>query len=198
MLASGGVVLMPTDTLPGLHCRADNSEAVARIVESKQRSTGKPFVLLADSHDMALNQTSGLMPQAVEYLQTCWPGPFSLILPAAVTVPDGVTSGLETVAIRVPVLDQLRQIIKLAGGPLVSTSVNRSGEQPIVDLDEAIARFSDVVDGIWMFDSQPGISNGNQLDSIDGRPSGLIDLTVWPPQILREGTVTPPDWRQIL
>ena len=83
ILETGGVLLMGTDTLPGFHCRADRAEAVDRILELKGREPGKSLLVLAGSAAQAELVTGALDQLQFDYCNRCWPGPFSLILPAA-------------------------------------------------------------------------------------------------------------------
>lgn len=116
-------------------------------------------------------------------MRDCWPGPFSLILPACPDVPKIVTAGGATVAIRVPRLKPLRHLILHAGFPIVSTSANISGRPTTPDPAEAAALFGEGIDGWWAALGQP---------KAGGKASAVVDLTVWPPRTLREG---PEPWR---
>lgn len=179
LLKSGGVLLLGTDTLPGFHCRADLPEAVARIQALKGRESGKSLLVLAGSADQAGLVTGALDDRQTDFCRRCWPGPFSLILPAA----DG-----ETVAVRVPALESLCSLVLSVGFPLVSTSANRSGDIPCPDLEAALAGFAKQVDGAWNPRETPGEGAG----SMPSGPSALIDLTTWPPVQLRQGPRNPP------
>jgi L-threonylcarbamoyladenylate synthase len=177
-LGAGGVLLLQTDTLPGFHCRADDPQAAGRIARIKGRSPDKPLlVLAADLHQAGLVLGS-LDRRQRGFCRACWPGPFSLILPASAGMPREVTAGSGTVAVRVPEPESLRQLLRLVGFPLVSTSVNREGEPPALDLDAALDGFSDEVDGAWRAEDAP---------AGPGVSSALADLTVWPPRVLRPG-----------
>jgi L-threonylcarbamoyladenylate synthase len=187
-LAGGGVLLLATDTLPGLHCRADRADALDRLLALKGRPPERPLLLLCASLAEALALGEAPTTAAKSLAARCWPGPFTLVLPRGEAVPARVSAGLGTVALRVPGLAELRQIVGLAGFPLVSTSANRSGEEPSRTLAEAAARFADAVDGIW------GPAAG---DVATGSPSTLADLTTWPPRVLREGARPLPPWRDL-
>lgn len=162
-LSSGSVVLMPTDTIYGLHAVASDAAAVARIAEMKGRDGEKPFIVLASS----VAQLAGLgvtaHPHVMEALTSIWPAPLTAILP----------QGGSTLAVRIPAVDWLRELIARTG-PLVSTSANRSGEPP-VDRPGALAQHLqnalDVVDG--------GVRSGE--------PSAILDLTGDEPRFTREG-----------
>lgn len=161
-LSAGSVVLMPTDTIYGLHAVASDAAAVARIAEMKGRDGEKPFIVLASS--VAQLATLGVTahPDVMSALTSIWPAPLTAILPR-----DG-----STLAVRIPAVDWLRELIARTG-PLVSTSANLSGEPP-VDRPGALAHHLqnalDVVDG--------GVRNGE--------PSAILDLTGDEPRFIRE------------
>ncbi|MCK9996222.1 MAG: L-threonylcarbamoyladenylate synthase [Candidatus Krumholzibacteria bacterium] len=179
LLKSGGVLLLGTDTVPGFHCRADMPDSVARIQTLKGRGSEKSMLVLAGSVDQAGLVTGTLDERQSVFCRRCWPGPFSLILPA---------SKGQTVAVRVPALESLRSLVLSVGFPLVSTSANRSGESPCPDFKAALADFSSQVDGGW----NPRESRGEAAGSTLIGPSALIDLTSWPPVQLRQGPLNPP------
>jgi len=122
-LRAGGVVAHPTEGVFGLACRADHLPAVARIVELKGRSPAKGFLLIAsDLADLEgwVEAPSG--PLAPEILAS-WPGPHTWLLPARPGVPDLLTGGRPTLAVRVTAHPLARALAQEAG-PLVSTSAN--------------------------------------------------------------------------
>lgn len=188
LLKSGGVMILGTDTLPGFHCRADLSDPVARILDIKGREPDKSLLVLAGSVAQAFQVAGTLDERQTSSCQRCWPGPFSLVLPSGGDLSPLVSARNGTVAIRVPALESLRLLILEVGFPLVSTSVNRSGDSPLDDLETARALFGDLVDGcLGSAEKQKGSS-----PSGEGRPSALIDLTVWPFVQLRPGPLNPP------
>lgn len=158
-LTAGGVVLMPTDTIYGLHAVA-GSRAVERIVEIKGRDENKPFVTIASSFAAAAKLVTRIPPE----LDAIWPAPLTAILPR----------GDQTIAVRVPAIEWLRALLERTG-PLVSTSANRSGE-PSITFPGELAR--DVIDKL------DGIVDGGR---IDGKASTIVDFTGEPPRVLREG-----------
>ena len=187
-LRGGAVLILETDTLPGLHAVASDEGAVGRIIGLKARSEGKPLLLLASSLEQVLTVTAGLDDRQMEYCRRSWPGPFTLILPAKGGLGSGVTADGLTLAVRVPDCAPLRELIAAVGFPLVSTSVNVEGRPPSADLKQAVAAFGDQVDGAW--------GRGRRPDSpgrVAGLASALIDLTRWPPVILRTGPQPPPE-----
>lgn len=185
LLDRGGVVLLPTDTLPGLHARVDRPEALARVASLKGREGGKPLLVLAASAAMARQVTHGLTGRRADFADRCWPGPFSLILPAVAGLATGVTGGGNTVAVRVPRSPALCRFLEQVGVPLASTSANRAGQAPASDLAAALALFAGAVDG--------ACDTGDPPSNCGSVPSALIDLVPWPPRMLRKGPETPPD-----
>ncbi len=185
-LSRGGVLLLGTDTLPGFHCRADDKEAVDRVIGIKGRDPGRPLLVLAGSLMQAQSIGGIWNPWQKEICEGCWPGPFSLILPAAPKLADRVAAGTGTVAIRVPDNKDLCRLILDVGVPLVSTSVNRQGDSPLLVMDEAWRDFGVLVDGAWQPPSWQGRLN------LRVQASALVDLCGDRPQILREGPLAFP------
>jgi len=196
-LAAGEVVLLQTDTLPGLHARLDRPAALTALVALKGRSAAKPFLVIAGSLAAAQALTRPWSRPVVAYLQACWPGPVTVILPAADQLPRQVTgeretlpggavtsgpvAGPRTVAVRVPAPAALRQLLA-ESGPLASTSANRAGQPAAADLAAAVARF-------------PHLPAWNPQPAQAGvAASALVDLTGAEPCLLRPGPVALPDW----
>lgn len=185
-LESGGVLILPTDTLPGFHCRADCATAVRRIHAIKGRSPGKPLLILAADLGQARTLLRPLDARQRALAGRCWPGPFTLILPADEAVAASVTAGTGTLGVRVPDHPPLIDLIRRCGGPLVSTSCNRQGEDPQTEPASAFQDFAREVDGYWLPDAW---ATGT---SQEAQPSALVLATVWPPRILREGPLPLP------
>ncbi|HEX2834069.1 MAG TPA: L-threonylcarbamoyladenylate synthase [Thermoanaerobaculia bacterium] len=172
LLGEGKVLLLPTDTIYGLHALARNDAAVARIAELKGRDETKPFIVLASGIDELPDLGISADPSILNALASIWPAPLTAILP--LSRPIAASRGAASIAVRIPALDWLRALVKKTG-PLVSTSANRSGEPP-VDSPSALARhlhsqLDAVVDG--------GVRRGE--------PSAILDLTSAEPRFIREG-----------
>ncbi len=136
VLLSGQVVLLPTDTIYGLSCLAQDEAAVRRIAAIKGRSADKPLIVLVNGLQMASDYAM-ISGAAQKYLAELWPGPITAILPSRSNLPIAVTGGLATIAMRWPKNDWLNQLIALVGQPIVSTSANLAGQTPITSIDEA-------------------------------------------------------------
>src|SRR2546421_6091923 len=128
VLARGGLVAFPTETVYGLGADAGNGEAVARLYEAKGRPVFNP--LIAHVLDIAAARRLGRFDAAAERLAAqFWPGPLTLVLPKTPTCPvaELATAGLDTIALRVPAHAIARELLATFGGPVVAPSANRSG-----------------------------------------------------------------------
>jgi L-threonylcarbamoyladenylate synthase len=127
LLRDGSLVIYPTDTLYALGGRALDARAAAAVREAKGRALGQPLPLIAA--DVAqVREIVMPFPREAELLAArFWPGPLSIVLAAAPGIPEAVTAGSGTLAVRVPGLRLARRLCAGAG-PLISTSANRSGE----------------------------------------------------------------------
>lgn len=176
LLREGGLVCMPTDTVYGLAVDAMNPKAVSRLFDVKGRAPDRPVILLVDSVAMARRLT---WPGADFDRLTgrFWPGPLSVVLPARDPVLPELTAGTGTIALRWPRFEPAVRIIRALGGPITSTSANRSGE-PVVrsadEIDSVLPEVDLVLDGGSIAPTEP---------------STLVDLTRDPPVLLRAGAV---------
>jgi L-threonylcarbamoyladenylate synthase len=128
VLAAGGLVGMPTETVYGLAAAAGNGEAVARIYAAKGRPRFNP--LIAHVSDLAAaERLARFDPLSRRLAEAFWPGPLTLVLPKRPGAPlaDLATAGLDTVAIRVPAHPVAHALLDAFGGPLAAPSANRSG-----------------------------------------------------------------------
>jgi L-threonylcarbamoyladenylate synthase len=172
VLRDGKVVLMPTDTIYGLHALALDASAVARIAEIKGRDETKPFIVLASSTAQLADLGISADPAILTSLASIWPAPLTAILP--LSHPIAASRGASSIAVRIPALEWLRDLLQRTG-PLVSTSANRSGEPPI-ETPSSLAR-----------------DLHSQLDAIAdggvrrGEPSAILDLTTAEPSFIRKG-----------
>ena len=174
VLREGRVALLPTDTIYGLHALAMDEAAVARVAEIKGRADTKPFVVLGASLAQLEEIGIDIRPEVRNALQELWPAPLTAILPLSHPIP--ASRGMVSLAVRVPALDWLRELVARSG-PLLSTSANRSGE-PAVDSPGKLAReLQKQLDGI--LDGGPS----------NGEPSTLVDFTGDEPRLIREGDV---------
>jgi L-threonylcarbamoyladenylate synthase len=178
-LRRGGLVAFPTETVYGLGAHALDRAAVRRIFETKGRPSNDPVIV----HVASLQHVAPLVahvPAAVEALAArFWPGPLTIVLPRARIVPDEVTAGLDTVAVRVPAHPVALALLRAAGVPVAAPSANLfSRPSPTCAahvLEDLDGRFDLLVDG---------------GDTTVGVESTVLDLSGAVPTILRPGAVT--------
>lgn len=139
-LRAGGVGVLPTDTVPGLVVLPEQAEAIYGI---KERDPDRPLILLGASAGDLRPYTRGWLPAWSLLANRGWPGPLTLVLPASDRVIPAVNRSLDTVGLRVPNHEAARALLERTG-PLASTSVNRSGEPPLLTPEQIQAVFPDL------------------------------------------------------
>ena len=130
LLAAGEVVALPTETVYGLAADALNAEAVAKIFEAKERPSFDPLIVhLPHKDDLATvaDVPAEIEPYVTRLIKRFWPGPLTLILPKKPCVPDIVTAGLPTVAVRASANLIFNRVARALGKPLAAPSANRFG-----------------------------------------------------------------------
>lgn len=170
-LEAGQVVVLPTDTIYGLSCRADDQKAIKRIYKLKKRDPKKPLIILVSGLPMLKKYAFVSAPQE-RYLQKIWrPGtrPTTVILKSRGLLPPELCSNLGSLALRLPKSNFLIKILKVIKKPLVSTSLNLSGQINITDLKDLANYFSSNKKSPDLV-----IDSGKCLRR---RPSRLIDLS---------------------
>lgn len=187
VLRRGGIVAFPTDTVYGVGAMVFREDAVERLFTAKVRDRSRPIpVLLSQVRDLsrvAQNVPAGAWQLAGAF----WPGPLSMVVPKALAVPDAVTAGGPTIGVRIPNHPLALRLIQRAKSPLATTSANLSGHPDSVTADEVEAALGDSVDILLDGGPCPG-----------ALPSTVIDLTVWPPKILRWGPIRWEDMEPLL
>jgi len=172
VLRGGGVMLLPTDTIYGLHGVATDDRAIGRIAAMKGRDAAKPFVVIGASMQQLQDIGVDFGARAKEVLQSLWPAPLTAILP--LRLPVAASRGAATLAVRVPDLEWLRALAAICG-PLASTSANLSGEPPVEAPEMLSHALQTSLDGI--VDAGP----------LKGEPSVIVDFTGDSKRITREG-----------
>jgi tRNA threonylcarbamoyl adenosine modification protein (Sua5/YciO/YrdC/YwlC family) len=175
VLRGGGVAVLPTDTIYGLHCVYSNAAAIERIRKIKGRSKSTGFILLASSVKMADKVVNSWPGKTKRILGEIWPAPITAILPAAKTLPAHLRPK-GGVAVRIPAVPALLKLIKKTGEPLVSTSVNLSGDKPVNRIGDIRKGFP----GLDAYLSRRG--PGGQI------PSTVVDVRGNGGTILRKGS----------
>ena len=179
-LANGGAVVLPTETVYGLFAKAMDESAVNHVYELKNRPRDKAMNLNVASFEDILSYSKEQPKYLKQLYDAFLPGPLTIILKANDQVPGWINSGLATVGFRLPNHPVTRELIQ-AEGPLIGPSANKSGKKS--------GRHFDDIRG--QFDSQvTGYQDDNALLGVD---STILDLSVTPARILRQGKITKDD-----
>ncbi|MCX8123368.1 MAG: L-threonylcarbamoyladenylate synthase [Spirochaetes bacterium] len=126
-IQKGEGVAFPTETVYGLGANALNATAVAKIFEIKQRPFFDPLIVHVDSHEMVKEVVASVPDIAARCMETFWPGPLTLVLPKKHIIPEIVTAGLDTVAVRMPKHQVAQKLIQKSGVPIAAPSANPFG-----------------------------------------------------------------------
>ena len=179
LLRTGRLVAFPTETVYGLGANALNPDAVARIFEAKGRPHTSPLIVHVESEAM-LSRVVAEWPAAAQTLAAkFWPGPLTLVLPKQSAVPDLVTAGLPTVAVRTPAHPVALALIKECDLPLAAPSANRFTQLSPTTADHVRQSLGDRVD--FILDGGP---------CTVGIESTVLSLATNPPTLLRPGGIS--------
>ncbi|OLS01817.1 L-threonylcarbamoyladenylate synthase [Tissierella creatinophila] len=187
IIKANGVVAFPTETVYGLGANGLNPEAVKKIYRAKGRPSDNPLIL----HIGEVSQLDDLVEEITEEATKCieefWPGPITIILKRKKVVPDIITAGLDTVAVRMPESSIARTLINLAKVPIAAPSANLSGRPSPTSaghvIEDMMGKIDMIIDG-----GETGI----------GIESTVLDLSGSTPIILRPGGITYEDLKRIL
>src|SRR5262245_53819191 len=186
-LRRGGLVAFPTETVYGLGVNAFDRQAVLRLFAAKQRPANDPLIVHVASIDSIARLASHVPTSVARLAQRFRPGPLTLILPKSAQVPDEVTAGLPSVAVRVPLHQVARALIEAARVPVAAPSANLfsrpSPTQASHVIDDLDGRIDLVVDG------------GATTIGVE---STVLDLTGDTPTVLRPGAVTIEMMRKVI
>lgn len=127
---AGGIIAYPTEAVYGLGCDPLDPYAVQRLLRLKQRPLEKGLILIAADYSQLRPYISPLDSEVMAPVLASWPGPHTWILPAAPGLPDWLSGGRDSIAVRVTRHPLTAQLCRYAGSPLVSTSANPSGHRP--------------------------------------------------------------------
>ena len=173
LIGAGGVVAYPTEAVYGLGCDPADADAVERVLALKGRDAEKGLILVAADANQLAPWLAPLEPAWRSRMDAVWPGPVTFVVPAAPTVPERLSGGRPTLAVRVSDHPVVRALCVGCGHPLVSTSANRSGEPALRDA-AAVAR---------TFGVATGEATAPRLDAVVAgdlggreRPSTIVDV----------------------
>ncbi len=187
LLAGGKLVGIPTETVYGLAANAFDAEAVANIFKAKGRPGDNPLIVHISKLEQLDRLVKKIPESAVMLAAAYWPGPLTMIMPAADIIPREVTAGLDTVAIRLPSHETARRIIDAAGVPLAAPSANTSGKPSPTKAEHVIHDLSGKISAV--------VDGGECRYGVE---STVITLCSDPPMLLRPGAITPEMLRAVI
>ncbi|MCH7737405.1 MAG: threonylcarbamoyl-AMP synthase [Chloroflexi bacterium] len=179
VLKNGGVVAIPTDTLFGLAADVFNPAALDRIFAVKGRPEDLALPVLVSGWQQVEKVAENIPSEAAILADRFWPGALTLVVRKAPVLPDRLTAGGPTVAVRMPDHPAPIQLIDGLGGPITGTSANLSGGADLLTLAELTAEIGAEVDYIVTDGPEP-----------KGTASTVVDITSGQPKLLREGAIS--------
>jgi L-threonylcarbamoyladenylate synthase len=179
VLLSGGLVAFPTESFYGLGADATNERAIRRLFLVKGRGGDRPVLLLIDSPDRLHRYVEGVSPLAERLMKAFWPGGLTLVFKALPTVSSLLTAGTGKIGIRLSSHPVPTALARAIGVPVTGTSANLSNAPPCLTAREVLNSIGSGVDLIL----DGGATAG-------GMGSTVLDVTVDPPRIVREGLVS--------
>ncbi len=194
-LRAGGLVAFGTETVYGLGANALDPAAVARVFEAKERPSFDPLIVHVASWETVSTVVADVPPTAATLTDRFWPGPLTLVLPKREVVPDLVTAGLPSVAVRMPGHAAARSLIEAAGVPVAAPSANRFGRLSPTTAEAVVEQLGDRID--YVLDVGPcAVGVESTVLRVDGdevlllRPGGTaveeIEAVVGPVRMLEE------------
>src|SRR6478752_6837118 len=186
ILGAGGLVALPTETVYGLAADATKDDAVRRIYAVKGRPAGHPLIVHVADVDRLPRWASRVPDAAALLAEACWPGPLTVIVPAATSVSRVVTGGRDTVGVRVPAHPLALAVLERMDG-VAAPSANRFGRVSPTSAAHVVADLGDDVD--YVLDGGP---------SPVGVESTIVDTTTDPPQVLRPGGIADEEVARLL
>lgn len=187
LLRAGEVVAIPTETVYGLAANAYDGSAVSKIFKAKGRPQDNPLIVHIAKVETLSDLVSEVPEAAKKLAAAFWPGPLTMILPKSEKIPDAVSAGLPTVAVRMPSHPVAHAVIEAAGVPLAAPSANLSGSPSPTNAKYVLED---------MHDRIPLILDGGS--SAVGVESTVITLATARPRVLRPGGITVEQLRALL
>ena len=186
-LRRGGLVAFPTETVYGLGAHAHDRDAVRRLFAAKQRPPNDPLIVHVADVDEMRTLTSQVPPTAAALAERFWPGPLTIVISRAASIPLEVTAGMDTVAVRVPAHPVAHALLAAARLPIAAPSANLFSRPSATSAAHVLADLDGRIDIV--LDAGP----------VDiGVESTVVDLTTVPPTVLRPGAVGVEQLRDVL
>jgi L-threonylcarbamoyladenylate synthase len=177
-LLDGAVAAYPTESFYALGAAAFSKKGVERVYRLKKREASKSLSFIVSDLDMVREVAAALPPSFTALAGEFWPGPLTLVLPAAPALPERLLGPGRTIAVRIPPLAWLRALVGELAEPLTATSANVAGERALAEPSEVMAAFGGRIDLLIDGGPAPG-----------GLASTIVDIAGDRPRILREGRI---------
>jgi L-threonylcarbamoyladenylate synthase len=189
LIAKGGVIVCPTDTGYAFSANALDTRAITRVFQLKGRSFSNPIHIAVGSIEEA--EIYARINEAARYLAAHYlPGALTLVLKKKETVPSLLVANLNTVGIRIPNNKIMLSLVAKVGKPLTTTSANISGKPTPYSVEEIIAQLGDGIENLALILDQGPLPQHDL--------STIVDLSVSPPQLIRQGRLSWLDIREVL
>jgi len=173
---AGKIFIYPTDTIYGIGGNPFDENVVKRIADIKGRDEKKQFIWLISDFENLMNYVDVIYETHLDFLQKIWPAPVTVILHLNERTKAIINQ--DTIAVRIPQNDFCLKLLKEISRPLISTSVNRTGENPLNEIDKIVNNFLQDVDAIIFYS-----------ETTERKSSTIIDLTSKQPKLIREGSI---------
>jgi L-threonylcarbamoyladenylate synthase len=178
-ILSGGVVGFPTESFYGLAVHALNEKAIERLFAVKGRREDNPVLILIAFKESLDTYVTGVSDRARKLMERFWPGGLTLVFFAQPILPQSLTAGTGKIGVRLSSHPVPRELAKAVGAPITGTSANRSGQPSCLTAEEVMEAVGEDIDLILDGGRTPG-----------GKGSMVLDVTLDPPVILRQGMVS--------
>ena len=178
LIANGGVVAIPTDTVYGIAASLSHPGAIRRVFTIKNRDAGKPLPILVSSTSSLARLVPEIDPDIALLLDEFWPGPLTIALVAPRGLPNEILAADGTIGVRLPNHPLAVELIDKAGGAVACTSANISGHVPAMSVQEVMSGLGDALDGVVKGGIAPG-----------GTPSTVIRIDHGQVVAIREGAI---------
>jgi len=173
---AGKIFIYPTDTIYGIGGNPFDENVVRRIADIKGRNEKKQYIWLLSDFENLMNYVEITSEIYLDFLQKIWPAPVTVILNLNERTKE--ITNQDTIAVRIPQNDFCLKLLKEISRPLISTSVNRTGENPLNEIDKIVNNFLPDVDAIIFYS-----------ETTEKISSTIIDLTSKQPKLVREGSI---------
>lgn len=184
ILRNDGIISVPTDTVYGICARINSKKAYNKLINIKKRPITKPFSIMCADEEQ-IRSIAIVDKRAEKLIRNFMPGPITLVLNKKTEVPEYVTNGFQTVAVRMATSEAIKSLIQKTESPIFMSSANQSGEPTCTNLDE-IEKACPNLDGMM------------EGEALLGEGSTILDCTLKDIKILRVGPIKIEEIKKVL